>query len=67
MRLAFVRELAARLATPVGKLSANVVARLEQKAMMAKDEAIADALNSNDQQMPEYKSSAEWAREGFLE
>lgn len=67
MRLAFVTELAARLAAPVAKLSANAIARLEQKAMMAKDEAVADALNSNEQMMPNYKSSAEWAREGFLE
>jgi hypothetical protein len=67
MRLAFVTELAARLAIPVGKLSERQVARLEQKAMMAKDEAIADALNSNEQIMPNYKSDAEWAREGYFE
>lgn len=67
MRLAFVTELAARLAIPVAKLSANQVERLEQKAMMAKEDAVADAMNANDQMMPNYKSSAEWAREGFLE
>lgn len=67
MRLAFVTELAARLAIPVAKLSTNQVARLEQKAMMAKEEAIADELNSNERQMPNFKSEAEWAREGFLE
>jgi hypothetical protein len=67
MRLAFVTELAARLAAPVAKLSVNAMARLEQKAMMAKEAAIADALNSNERQMPNYKTAAEWAREGFLE
>jgi len=67
MRLAFVSELTARLATPLGKLSANAVARLEQKALVAKLEAIADAENSNERIMPNYKSDAEWAREGYLE
>jgi hypothetical protein len=67
MRLAFVTELAARLATPVAKLSANLVARLEQKAMIARLEAIADAENENERMMPNYKSASEWAREGYLE
>jgi hypothetical protein len=67
MRLAFVEELAARLAVPVAKLSANAIRRLEEKAMMAKAEAIADAENSNERMMPAFKSEGEWAREGFIE
>lgn len=67
MRLAFTAELAARLAIPVAKLSANAVQRLEQKAMMCKADAIADAENSNERMMPAYKSEGEWAREGYLE
>ena len=67
MRRAFIDELAARLATPVAKLSARAVQSLEQKAMMSKMDAIADAQNSNERIMPNYKSDAEWAREGHLE
>jgi hypothetical protein len=67
MRRAFIDELAARLAAPVGKMSANRIEALERKAMMTKLEAIADAENKNERIQPNYMSAAEYAREGYLE
>lgn len=67
MRRAFVDEMAARLAEPVAKLSTNKVTRLEEKAMMSKLNAIADAQNKNPSEQPHFTTMSEYAREGHLE
>jgi hypothetical protein len=67
MRRAFVCELAYRVSAPVSKLPANERAALEQKARMAKIEAMADAENKTERRSPNYVSAAEFARMGFLE
>lgn len=67
VRRAFVLELAARLAAPVGKMSARDIASMMNNALMAREEGIADAMNKNPQIEPTYASSAELARAGLLE
>lgn len=67
MRRAFVDELAARLAGPVGKMSVARVRGYEQKAMASKLEAICDAENKTPRSEPGFASMAELARAGFLE
>lgn len=62
---AFVDELAARLAVPVKKASANDVERLRKQAEVSRARWVAEEENKSPRRETQYISEAEYARAGI--